>query len=277
MTDAAQVSEVYERALRRIHKDEAGTHVSTYFGWGIELKLEESSNDVVLFNTRYSYDVARIAVDGTLTLSPIPTQAELDAMLTNPELKSHGFVKVSYNYFTYLSYSAFESFTSSLLLGEQIRMKKEKNGNTYIWTTADESTPVKERKCPSCKGLRKISGMCHTKTVKGCTDYKCDEAADAQAKVLRDNPRLRVVPPSMYAHDHLELCSHGLTSTHEVKLSETCWSCSGTGKKTAGGNPRYRKWFGNNTIVINPDFSYAVEPSEVKPDYHETHWQGNFS
>jgi hypothetical protein len=277
MADATQVSEVYESALRRIHLDENGKHTSTYFGWGIEIALDESTKEVVLTNNRHPSKIASIATDGTITLYPIPSQEELEAMLINPELTVSGQHKVSYNYFTYISFSAFEQLVNNLRLFEKIRLKKERNGSTYIWTTADESTPIKERKCPTCKGLRKTSGMCHSSTVKGCTDHKCEEAAIMQAKVLKNNPRLRVVPPSMYAHDHIHICKHGLTSTHETKLSEDCYSCTGSGKKVAGGNPRYRKWFGNNTIVINPDFSYAVEPSEEKPEYHEVHWEGMYS
>jgi len=277
MTDATQVSEVYERALKHVRLDENGKHTRSYFGWGIEITLDESSKEVVLINSRHPSKVASVSTDGTITFHPIPTQEELTAMLTNPELTINGQQNVGYSYFSYVSYSGFEQFVNSLRLSDKIRLKKEKNGNTFIWTAADESTPIKERKCPTCKGLRKISGVCRTNTVEGCTDHRCDEAAVMQAKVLRDNPRLRVVPPSMYAHDHINVCKHGLTSNHEVKLSESCWACSASGKKTAGGNPRYRKWFGNNTIVINPDFSYAIEPSEEKPEYHETHWAGKFS
>lgn len=277
MTDATEVSEVYARALKRIHTDENGKYTSTYFGWGIEISLDESSQEVCLVNSRHPSKIASIATDGTITLNPIPNQEELTAMLANPDLTVNGQHAVSYSYFSYISYSAFEQLINMVMLFDKIRLKKEKSGNTFIWTAADESTPIKERKCPSCKGLRKIDGMCQTGTTKGCTDYRCEEAAVVQAKVLRENPKLRVVPPSMYAHDHMQVCKHGLTSSHPVKLSENCWACSGSGKKVAGGNPRYRKWFGNNTIVINPDFSYAIEPSEEKPEYHETHWAGKFS
>lgn len=278
MTDINNTAETYANALRRIHVDENGVKVATYFGWGIELQYDETSKNVQLVNTRYKAIHASVTPEGIITLNPIPSKEELDAMDLDPEVTMNGFQKPKYGYFLYLSYQAFEQFLRTMgLFDTKVRMKRDKGNNTFIWTAADEVTPIKERKCPTCRGFRKISGNCHTGTHKDCLNYDCPEAIAKIEEAKSRKPYIKVLPQSVIKHDHINICVHGLTSSHEVKLAQECWACSGSGKKIAGGNPRYRKWFGNNTIVINPDFSYAIEPSEVHPEYHGVHWKDDLS
>jgi len=255
--------EMYDKLLAYskidINSQDPTTNQS-YFTWALSFMYDPTSGDLCIGTAGGEFNVVRLEKDGTLHLNPKPTPEEIKVIESGSD-NTYAQYMLNERYSTQNLSEAVERITHVMGISSNLKVKfGSRSDKLEIWSKADEVTPIKKRRCTQCGGMRKVSGWCESKTVIGCTASGCEESQRRIAYFTSMNVKITL---AMISHDDIRFCKHGLKSNHETKLSAICQTCNGEGKISVGGNSKFRDWTARNSIIINPDLTYRIEPEKA--------------
>lgn len=124
----------------------------------------------------------------------------------------------------------------------------QKNNKFYLVFSDAQLTPIKIQKCRVCSGSGLVDGFCSLNYCYGSAD--CD-------------PTTIVDKSGIHRNYHYHQCIHGFNNGHALVKSNSCYNCSGTGRKDYGSKFVSMLWDGsplrlqNGTLVNN-------KPSELE-------------
>lgn len=113
----------------------------------------------------------------------------------------------------------------------------QKNYQIRVLELDPARTPSKIQGCRRCAQTGLVDGWCSPPT---CYDGSRDDQGVFSCPTHPD-----ATQTNGYRQWHQLPCSHGGIDGHSVKRGNTCYSCSGTGKREYGNNPISLPWDGS--------------------------------
>ena len=118
----------------------------------------------------------------------------------------------------------------------------QRNFQFKLYEQNAKLTPSKIQGCRMCSQTGLIDGWCNTNA---CWDV------DSKTNGCPTHPDIKLSEIDIQRNRHVLPCEHGSLTSHNVKRSQQCYSCSGTGKRDYGNKRVSLAWDGSPIKVEN--------------------------